>query len=284
MSDIPSDELREAAHRLDVQSANDAVEAARKALADAEAEYAALPPEAPIEEPPLPIEEAPALPTKHCAKCNRQVVPRPKGNCPICGRILPGVAFNQADRQGVVNQARRDEILALILDEYRPHTVVLKLRCTHLATTYMQLESTKAGTPAFQRLIADSTKLRAELDAACRGASAPSIASLTEAELIVKLESLLASVRESQRNAQAARVTSSEASERQSEAVGASNATAPASIPAVAERASPSPSVIRHSQPELTPEEFERRAAKIRADLGWDVGVYSEQTGYRYRE
>lgn len=143
-------------------------------------------------ETPLPL---PA--TKHCANCQRQVVPSPRGSCPTCGRILPGAVFN---RKGPVSLVRRDEILAQIVDEYKPRTAILKLRCLHLATAYAQLESTTAGTPAFQRLIADSQKLVAELDATRKTDDAspapPPIESLSNEELIDRLETLLAAARE----------------------------------------------------------------------------------------
>ena len=155
--------------------------------------------EQPIVDAQEPPSSAPA--TKHCKNCGREVVPSPRGSCPTCGRILPGARFN-FNHRGPVGLARRDEILGQILEEYKPRTVVLKLRCLHLASAYAQLESTTAGTTEFQRLVGDSQKLVDELEAARKtddASAPPPIESLSNDELISRLEALLAAAREWQR-------------------------------------------------------------------------------------
>src|SRR5262245_11398277 len=64
--------------------------------------------------------------TEWCAKCKADVVPRGKGPCPRCGRVLKNSFLA---RKHPVNMLRREQLLAENIAEYKPGTLHLRRAC-----------------------------------------------------------------------------------------------------------------------------------------------------------
>ena len=129
-----------------------------------------------------------ALPPQWCANCQADVVPRGRGQCPKCGRVLQQSFLA---RRRPVNRLRVDQIHNELAAEYRPATSIARATCRHLAMVYEQLEVTRPGSPEHQRLIQLSQSLGQELEQLARGARTPKdFSGMSTAELIARIEDL----------------------------------------------------------------------------------------------
>jgi len=262
------------------------------------------------------------------------------GRCPNpkCRALRKGSQI--ASKQAPVNKARRDQLRASFLQDYRPSTTLDRVRCQELADLTERLSTIKKGSSEYARVVATM----ASLDVALRESramqqqqqSAPPIESLSNDALISRLETLLAAARGKQPeppairrsdvddqnhmgrpsqpicisseiqtpetvSAETATGKAEEPLSDQSRAVGTIPTTPPATLPAESkdavsalgltlpsispsssEAASRRPSPIQ--PPEISDEEKERRAAKIRADLGWAEGVIGPNGLWRRHE
>jgi hypothetical protein len=98
-----------------------------------------------------------------CSKCECNVAPAGKGQCPVCGTFLPG---HQVSRKHGVNVVRRDALLAELIAEFHPANIMDRATCEHLAATLSQLEDMRPGTMEWQRSAAMAQTLNAALRAA----------------------------------------------------------------------------------------------------------------------
>ena len=133
--------------------------------------------------------------TQFCKKCQADVLPVGKGECPRCHCAL---RLNFRARRHPVNVTRRDQLYAEIVAEYRPHSLELRDACRYLANVKERLETTKDGAPEHQRLMAMWSDLSAQLRTANRETSTTeNFDNLTEDQLIESTEKLLERMRES---------------------------------------------------------------------------------------
>jgi hypothetical protein len=137
------------------------------------------------------------LPPTWCPNCKAEVLPKGKGLCPRCSRVLKGSFLA---RKHPVNQLRRQQLLSKLCAEYQPQTTLLHASCEHLAGCLEQLEALKPGGAEHARLLEQSQKLGAALEAS--RSSSPrttddDYAEMTEDELIHRLETMLEAVRAS---------------------------------------------------------------------------------------
>ena len=109
--------------------------------------------------------------TKWCAKCAANVTPtQPTGQCPGCGRPLPGSSLARKHR---ANKARVKELLDEFIREYQPSTQRLRSMCEQFAAVTEQLENgPKLGSLERGRLSEESQRLGAALEAS-RSSRAP---------------------------------------------------------------------------------------------------------------
>lgn len=151
------------------------VDAARRALQEAEAEAAALAPA------PRAVCKCGAGP--HLSVANR---------C-ANGHAIAGNLFRQ---KHTADENRRDQLLAEIIAEYKPSTLELRDACRFLANVKERLEHVKDGVPEHQRLMGMWTVLSTQLRTA---SSAPPVFPVTDAvtgaasgdELIARTTALL---------------------------------------------------------------------------------------------
>lgn len=259
-----------------------------------------------------------------CTRCGTKA-PAVDGRCPNpkCRCLRKGTQL--AAKGGPVNVAKRDQLRARFLHDYRPLTTIDEVRVRELADIVERLSGLKKGSAEYQRLVQTMTAL----DEALRSSRAmqqrqqPSVTELTSDQLIAKLETLLAAVREAHLKPEPA-VRQPAASESNLEPPRASNAAGPDLSPAPKTAASPTalcvycnglcvgkdrdiyrtlhaldPAEIDRKNAEATaemlglpadgpalpaPTDEQRRQAELRKQLGWDKGVLNEQTGYRHRE
>ena len=236
------------------------------------------------------VESVPDEFPDRCTRCGT-TAPAVDGRCPNPKCRCSRKGTQLAAKGGPVNVAKRDQLRARFIQDYRPSTTIDEIRCRELADITERLSTLKKGSSEYVRLV----QTMASLDEALRSARSiqqpPDFATLSNEELIARLETLLASAREVQRKPEPAERAVAEPEAASEAALGprsASIANPTGQTPAEKESAAPSPSVIlqstRSSPIEPTPEEAERRAAAIRRELGWDQGVMNETKGYRYRE
>ncbi len=104
--------------------------------------------------------EPDTLPLTWCKKCEADVLPSGKGKCPRCGIFL---RQNFVARRHPVNVLRRDALLAELVAEFTPGTILERSNCAHLAATLEQLEVMKPGSTEWQRLVTVAQTLGATL-------------------------------------------------------------------------------------------------------------------------
>jgi hypothetical protein len=102
------------------------------------------------------------LPPQWCPNCKADVLPRGKGLCPRCGRVLK---HSFLARRHPINKLRKQQILEKLVADYRPSTTMLQATCEHLAGTLEQLEVLKPGSQEWQRLTQMAQQLAAALEA-----------------------------------------------------------------------------------------------------------------------
>src|SRR5262245_64913198 len=90
-----------------------------------------------------------SFPPTWCPNCKAEVLPKGRGACPRCGRMLKGSFLA---RRHPVNLLRRDQLLAKLTAEYNPNTQRLRSMCEQYAGVLEQLETMKPGSPEHQRL------------------------------------------------------------------------------------------------------------------------------------
>jgi hypothetical protein len=101
--------------------------------------------------------------TQWCGKCQADVVPRGKGTCPRCGRLL---RQNFVSRKHPVNKLRVQQLFDQLVAEYRPRTLLQRSSCEDLAGIREKLETTKPGSQEHRRLVELSQQLGASLEKA----------------------------------------------------------------------------------------------------------------------
>ncbi len=104
--------------------------------------------------------EPDTLPPTWCKKCQADVLPEGKGKCPRCGIFL---RHNFVARRHPINVLRRDALLAELVAEFTPVTILERSNCAHLAATLEQLDSMKPGSTEWQRLVTVAQTLGAAL-------------------------------------------------------------------------------------------------------------------------
>jgi hypothetical protein len=100
--------------------------------------------------------------TQWCAKCQADVIPRGKGVCPRCGRIL---RLNFLARRHPVNKLRKQQLFDQLIADYQPQTTLAQASCEHLAGVLEQLEALKAGSQEHKRLVELAQLLGTALEA-----------------------------------------------------------------------------------------------------------------------
>jgi hypothetical protein len=179
-----------------------------------------------------------------------------------------------------VNTAKRDQLRASFIRDYRPSSTMDRVRCQELADLTERLSTLKKGSAEYARVVATMTALDEALRSAKSIQPPPDVASLSTDDLITRLETLLAAAREA-REAEVAAAAASVTSEDQSRSVGAIPTTPTGFVAAEKESASPtSDAVLQSTQCDHIDEE---RALTIRRELGW-TSVHSEATNLRRRE
>jgi hypothetical protein len=130
----------------------------------------------------LASEPAPGQPAdlRWCKRCEQYVVAVGKGKCPTCAMFLSG---NTSAIKRSVNVAHRAKILADLIAEYRPSTVLLSATCEHLAAIHETLESLKAGSMEYQRLVQLSQTLGDRLEASRPPSTPSNFGNMTTAEI-----------------------------------------------------------------------------------------------------
>jgi len=114
---------------------------------------------------------------RFCQKCQKDVTPIGKGQCPQCGIFLAG---SFAARRHPVRLARRAQILAELVAQFPAADIVEQTEREQLAATLERLETTTPGCPAWQRLMAGATSLGAAIRAEAPRTSALSPADLSD--------------------------------------------------------------------------------------------------------
>jgi len=107
--------------------------------------------------------EPDTLPLTYCRKCQVEVMPQGKGRCPRCQTFL---RLNFSARKHPVNLLRRDALLAELVSEFSPATIVERSACEHLAAAYERLDSMRPGSPEWSRLVTVAQTLSATLQEA----------------------------------------------------------------------------------------------------------------------
>jgi hypothetical protein len=105
------------------------------------------------------------LPETWCPNCKTNVMPKGKGSCPRCGRVLKGAFLS---RRHPVNLLRKQQILQTLAADYKPRTAHQRSMCEHLAGCHEQLEVLKPTTQEYARLAKLSLELAAALEATRR--------------------------------------------------------------------------------------------------------------------
>ena len=120
-------------------------------------------------------------------------MPEGRGKCPRCGIFL---RQNFVARRHPVNVLRRDALLAELVAEFTPTTILERSNCAHLATTLEQLEVMKPGSTEWQRLVTVAQTLGLH-DARSREPRAPStFDAMSAGELADRAEQVARRLRE----------------------------------------------------------------------------------------
>lgn len=104
--------------------------------------------------------------TQWCKKCQADVLPVGKGDCPRCHCAL---RLNFKARRHPVNVARRDAELAKLAARYRPHTTMVQSTCEMQAGILEQLATLKPGSTEHDRLVKLSQQLFDVLETSLAG-------------------------------------------------------------------------------------------------------------------
>src|SRR4051812_44317442 len=99
---------------------------------------------------PDPSEEQPGPPRTYCLHCKEVVAPVGRGQCPTCGRALPGSALRT---KAAVDKKRLQQLYHEAVTEYGPTTLEARDACHFLARVKERLDHTRLGTPEHQRLM-----------------------------------------------------------------------------------------------------------------------------------
>jgi len=148
--------------------------------------------------------EPDSLPMTWCEKCQADVKPQGRGQCPRCGRVL---RHSFLARRHPVNKLRRQQLLDKFVRDYRPDTQRLQSMCEQYAGIVEQLEVLKPGSPDHQRLVQLSQLLGAALEeshvppAARLRRQFGNLSSLMLTELVERTEKLAQDAREMARRA-----------------------------------------------------------------------------------
>src|SRR5258708_22718264 len=128
--------------------------------------------------------------------CKADVLPKGKGYCPRCARMLKGSFLA---RRHPVNVLRKQQLLNKLTAEYQPRTTMQQATCAHLAGILEQLEVLKPGSPEHQRLVQLSQSLGAALEGSRSSQHVPDADydAMTDDELIDRLEQTLQAARAS---------------------------------------------------------------------------------------
>lgn len=94
--------------------------------------------------------------TQWCKKCQADVLPVGKGECPRCHVAL---RLNFKARRHPVNVLRRDAELAKLTARYRPDTTMVQSTCEMLAGILEQVAALKPGSTEHDRLVKLSQQL-----------------------------------------------------------------------------------------------------------------------------
>ena len=130
------------------------------------------------------------LPATWCKQCAAEVLPVGKGRCPRCNSFLK---LNFAARKHPVNKLRRQQLLDQLVSDYEPRTTMWRSTCEHLAATLERLESTKPGSPEWQRLVQTAQTLGTALEEtrASHARTATNLEHLSADDLVARAEKLL---------------------------------------------------------------------------------------------
>jgi hypothetical protein len=140
-----------------------------------------------------------------CRRCNAHVQATAKGQCERCHSFLRG---NFSAAKPTTNLARRRALLADLLQEFQPCSVINHSRCQHLAAAYEQLEGLRPGTSEWTRLMQTVESLSAALQASRpRETPAPDLDELTADQLVERASALLTMATELRDRARASATT-----------------------------------------------------------------------------
>jgi hypothetical protein len=130
------------------------------------------------------------LPMTWCPNCKADVLPKDKGRCPRCARMLKGSFLA---RRHPVNLLRRDALLAKLVADYQPNTTMQHATCQHLAGTLEQLEVIKPGSQEWQRLTQMAQQLAEALEEtrASRKYTTTSLEDLSPNDVVARAERVL---------------------------------------------------------------------------------------------
>jgi hypothetical protein len=106
--------------------------------------------------------EPDTLPVTWCKRCEVNVTPTGKGQCPRCYSFLK---LNFVARRHPINKLRKQQLLDKLVADYHPQTTLARSSCEVLAGILEQLEVLKPGSPDHQRLVQLSQQLGTALDA-----------------------------------------------------------------------------------------------------------------------
>lgn len=157
------------------------------------------------------------LPLTWCTNCKMDVLPKGKGKCPKCGRILP---LSFLARRHPVNKARKLQILDKLLADYQPQNGMLRDTCDDLAGVREQLEALKPGSQEHKRLLELSQQLYATLEesrSTATSSQAATLATYTTAQLIEKTAGILQQLLEREQAEQRPSRTAAATSEPEAE-------------------------------------------------------------------
>jgi hypothetical protein len=125
--------------------------------------------------------------------------------CSFCGAgphaTLPGrcakghpIVGNQLARKHIANVARREQLYAENVAEYKPDTLQLRDACRWLANVRERLDTIREGTAEHDRLLANWTKLTATLEASRQARESHRMTNLEQLspdEIVAKAERML---------------------------------------------------------------------------------------------
>lgn len=158
-----------------------------------------------------------SLPETNCPNCKVNVLPRGKGQCPRCGRVLK-MSFNA--RTKPINTPRRNAILAALIAEFPPADMLERATTEQLADTLERIEGLKAGSADWHKSVETSQKLGAALRQAKQSRVAkPSndnLEPLSYDQLIERMERLLKGAREDKAHAERIERANAESAARSS--------------------------------------------------------------------